>query len=150
MTPVHSPSYFVVRGIAALALLTAMAACSSNNNNSTSTTPTTPVNLTTETFTGTVNSGGNDFKTFTVTQAGELDITLTQVGPPATISVGLGLGQPSAGTCQFTIPNAYGTVQAGSTPQISGTANAGQFCVEVYDVGNIQAPITYTVTVVHP
>jgi hypothetical protein len=127
--------------------LLAGAACSSNNN--TPTTPSQTITLTTDTFSGTVPVGGSDFHTFNVAQSGELDVTLTAAGPPATISMGLGVGSLVSNACQL-ITGAFGTFQAGSTAQISGTAGAGTFCVMVYDVGNQAASINYTVSVAHP
>ena len=42
------------------------------------------------------------------------------------------------------------TAVPGPAPQLSGTATvSGDFCVAVYDVGNLVEPVTYTVTVLH-
>ncbi len=41
-------------------------------------------------------------------------------------------------------------MQAAATPQLSGVSTAGTLCVNVYDIGNQTAPVTYTVTVAHP
>lgn len=111
--------------------------------------PPTPVTLTPETFTGTVEPGSSDSHGFTVAQAGEVDVTLTAAGPPATIFMGLAVGVPSGSMCQ---PLSGGTVstQAGTTPQLVGSANPGAYCVIVYDIGNQTATVTYSVTVAHP
>jgi len=37
-----------------------------------------------------------------------------------------------------------------TTAQLSGTTSAGTLCVQVYDIGNQTAPVSYTVTVTHP
>lgn len=47
------------------------------------------------------------------------------------------------------LANAYLTTQAGTAPQLSGSAGAGSYCVVVYDVGNQTGPISYAVTVNH-
>jgi hypothetical protein len=123
------------------------AACNSNSGPTTSPAPSAP--SVTETFTGTVPVGGSDSHQFVVAQGGEVDVTLTAAGPPATIFMGIGLGAPSTATC----PHTFGelrSVQAG--PNIAGNVflNAGTYCVDVFDVGNQAVPVTYTVTVAHP
>ena len=125
--------------------------CGGNSNDSTTaaTAPTLTAAATTESFTGTVSVAGNDFHPFTVATAGAtLSVTLTAAGPPTTIFTGLGLGAYDAPTCTL-FSNAYLTTQAGTAPQLSGTAGAGSYCVVVYDVGNQTGPITYAVTVSH-
>lgn len=131
-----------------VALALTVSACSGSN--STSTSLTTPAAATiTETFTGTVQSGfGVDFHNFTVAQSGALSVTLTAAGPPATILMGIGLGTPSASTCAV-ITGDSTILPASVTPQLSGTVTAGSYCVQIYDVGNAGAPVTYSVTVVH-
>ena len=135
----------------ALALVLTTAACdNSGPNTSTSNSTTSPsATLRTETFTGTVAVGSSDFQSFTAAQAGEVDVTLIAAGPPSTIFMGLGVGTPSGSTCAL-FTGASVNTQAGAMAQLAGTVNAGLYCVEVYDVGNQIAPITYTVTVAHP
>jgi hypothetical protein len=38
---------------------------------------------------------------------------------------------------------------AGTSAQLTGTLDAGSYCVMVYDAGNQTAPVTYAVTVNH-
>ena len=130
----------------------ATAGCSNSSTDTTSTTtsttaPTSP--LVTENFSGTVQPGGNDANSFTVTSNNAaITLDLTSAGPPATISMGFGIGQTVAGSCQL-LSGGYGTYQASTTPQLSGTIPTGTYCVMVYDVGNQAAAITYTVVVQH-
>jgi len=139
------------RLVCGLAVVVA-SACGGNSDNSATATPSAPTPTTaasTESFTGTVSVAGNDFHPFTVATAGAtLSVTLTAAGPPATIFTGLGLGAYDAPTCTL-FSNAYLTTQAGSAPQLSGSAGAGSYCVVVYDVGNQTGPLTYAVTVSH-
>jgi hypothetical protein len=130
-----------------LALTATMAACTgSNSPTATVATPTAPTS--TETFPGTVQVGGVSFSPFNVSQAGTVTVTLTAAGPPSTIWMGLGIGTPSATTCA--VIQADSTItQAGATAQLSGTLTAGSYCVQVYDIGNQVAPVTYSVTVAH-
>lgn len=101
-----------------------------------------------ETFSGTLGVQGAGLATFTVNQGGQVNITLVSAGPPATITVGLGVGTPAvANTCSL-LSNT--PAQAGSAPQLAGPLNAGTYCVEVYDVGNVVNTIQWTITVAHP
>jgi hypothetical protein len=124
--------------------------CSNSSNDSSLTLPTVPTSpLVTENFSGTVQVGSNDSKPFTVTSTGfQITVDLTSAGPPATIAMGIGVGTYVGGTCQLSAGGST-TTSAGSTPQLTGTINAGQFCFMVYDVGNQSAPITYTAVVNH-
>ncbi|HKB11277.1 MAG TPA: hypothetical protein VKD69_11495 [Vicinamibacterales bacterium] len=103
-------------------------------------TPTIP-----ETFTGTVLPLGNSMNTFTVQQVGGIQVSLTNVSPPA--SVGIGVGTPSGANCLL-LDNL--TVVAGPNAQMSGTATVtGNFCVSVFDPGNLVESVNYTVVVLH-
>jgi hypothetical protein len=142
------------RVLAALTVLTVCvtsllsSSCDNSGSDSGSTTaPTTPI--VTENFTGTVDPSGVSINQFTVTNSGyQVNVILTAAGPPTTIYEGLGVGSYANGTCTL-LTNGSALVQAGSTAQLSGTVNAGAYCVEVFDAGNQTAQITYAVTVTH-
>jgi hypothetical protein len=137
-----------MRRVIPLALLMALATVACDNGSSTPV-PTSPSTLTTETFSGTVAVGSSDFHTFAATQGGTVSVTLNAAGPPATIFMGLGIGTPSSSTCAL-LSGATADTQAGTTSQLSGTLDAGSYCVEVFDVGNETTPVNYSVTVAHP
>ncbi|MBI3494247.1 MAG: hypothetical protein HY047_21070 [Acidobacteria bacterium] len=126
--------------------------CGQTTDTTSSTTSTTAPTTapTTENFTGTVAVGGSDVHPFNVLLAnGQLNIILTAAGPPPTIQMGLAVGTYSASTCTI-FQNGSVTTAAGATAQLAGTAvNAGTYCVQVSDVGNQSAPVTYAVTVIH-
>lgn len=132
----------IIAAVVAAGLTLVMAACSD---------PTPPVAPTpvpatiTEVFTGTLLVSGNNMIPFTVQQVGALKVSLTIVDPPA--ELGLGIGTPSTGVCTaFQSAN----VVPGGPPVLSGTATvSGNFCVSIYDIGNMVAPVNYTVTVQH-
>jgi hypothetical protein len=130
------------------ALLTA--GCSNTADNTASTLPTAPSSpLVTNNFSGTVQVGSSDSNPFTVTSDGfQITVDLTSAGPPATITMGVGIGSIAAGTCQLLSGGSTQT-PAGPTPQLNGNIPAGQYCLMVYDVGNQSGPITYTVVVNH-
>src|SRR5262245_45182931 len=141
-------------GATALAAAVAVAAaCGGSSDAQTVTAPTGTV--VTETFMGSVQPpvagmAQFDSHSFTVTVGGNaVNITLVSAGPPATIKMGLGIGNPSStGTCSLLTNGAIETA-AGSTAQLSGSTNAGTFCVVVFDTGNVLQPVSYTVTVAH-
>ena len=98
-----------------------------------------------ETFTGTLLTLGANTQQFTVQQVGGLKVSIISVDPSA--AVGIGVGTPSGGSC-LVLTNL--TAVAGPGAQLSGTATVpGTFCVEVYDVGNLVEPVSYTVSVLH-
>jgi len=125
----------------AVAAALAFAAC--GGSGTTTTNPNAPT--TTDTFTGTLAAGGVDAHTFAVTQAGALTVTLTTLSPQSTITVGLGLGQPSGTTCSLLSTD--NTAKMGSVEQT--TLDVGSYCVAIYDLGNVQGSDTYTLTVNH-
>jgi hypothetical protein len=137
---------------AALAVLVAaalFAAGCSNSSNSSPTVTAPSTNPTTEIFGGTVPTGGSDMHTFSVTLSnGQLNVILTAAGPPSTIYEGLGIGTPSGSSCSL-FTNGSIVTPAGTTAQLSGQAQAGSYCVVVYDVGNQSGDIMYSVTVTH-
>ncbi len=133
--------------LAALILGVTAAACGSSSSDSTPTGPTATV--TTENFTGSVDPSGKTFNQFTVTlSGGQVNVTLTSAGPPSTIYMGLGVGTYSDPNCTL-LTNGSVITQAGTTAQLSGTLNAGSYCVMVYDAGNQVATVNYAVTVNH-
>jgi hypothetical protein len=137
----------VRRGACLLVALALGAAACGSSSSSSSTTPTTPT--TTDTLTGTVPLKGSDFKPFTVTATGEVDVTLTAAGPPSTITMGIGIGTPGSAGCTL-IANASTLTAPGSSPQVTGIMTPGTYCVLVYDVGNQTDAVSWTATVVHP
>jgi hypothetical protein len=120
-------------------------ACSNDSSTPATTAPSPTM---TETFNGTVGVAAGNFHNFTVAQDGTVSVTLTAATPPPTIFMGVGIGTPSSSTCALISGDTTAT-PAGPTAQLSGTLNAGTYCVEVFDVGNDTAPVTYSVTVVH-
>ena len=144
-----------MKRLAVIALAAAAAACGGSSTSSPSTVVANAT-VTTETFTGTLNppvNGVFDLKShnFTVTSGGgNINITLVSAGPPSTIKLGVGLGNPSTtGTCSL-IPGFSVETAASTTAQIPASgAPAGAYCVAVGDTGNVGTTVTYTITVAH-
>ena len=135
---------FRIRGwgfVVALALLPA--ACGDDNP-----TPTTPSNSSsprTEGWSSVVAPGGQSSRSFTVNNAGTITVTLTLAG--ATLGLGVGVPRTTGGGCRLGVSvNAAG----GSTPQLSAQADAGQYCVQVYDLGTLTDPVPFELKIEHP
>jgi hypothetical protein len=138
----------ITRAALVAALTLGAAACGGGNSPSTLSTSPTPT-IISEDFTGTVAISGNDVHAFTVAlSGGQVNAILTAAGPPSTIYMGLGIGTPSGSTCAL-LTNGAVVTPAGTAAQLTGTLNAGSYCVMVFDAGNQTAPVTYAVTVNH-
>lgn len=123
--------------------------------------PTTVVapTVTTETLSGTLSCCFNsDFKTITVAQTGNIDFALSALsvnGTPSTISMNLGIGLPSGTTCALLTGGAItapaGTPGSVGIAELAGGIQAGTYCLQVSDVGNVpaNATVNYTITVSH-
>jgi hypothetical protein len=134
----------------ALVLIAAVAAACGGSDASPSVV-TTAATVTTETFTGTLQVGTQKVHTFTVSTPGAISITMTAAGPPATITMGLGLGNPDAsGNCIFISGATTQAVASTTTPHLSGSlTSSGAYCVAIADIGNAAGPITYSIAVSH-
>ena len=138
-----------------LTLLTAIG-CSKDTPTSPTTTTTTTTTTTvaapaySEDWTDTVPVGGARFYSFTVTQYGTVNVSLTSVSGqyvPSTVTLGLGLGTPDAETCPATTSV---STQSGAGPQLTGTYEPGVYCVRVSDVGNLFGAAQFSLTVAYP
>lgn len=134
------------RRVLLLCVLALAAAGCDDASTATSPTVTSPV---TESFNGQFFPGGTAARAFTAASAGTVSITLTQVGPPADVVVGLGVGIPqSTGTgCLLTQVIQTG---ASAAPQLTVPVDAGTYCVRLHDTGSLTAAVTFNVTIVRP
>ena len=110
-------------------------------------TPTTPTATTTSpataTWTGIVGPGGTVSRSFDTTLAGTLTVTLMSSDAP----LGLGIGVPrnvNAG-CRLTISQVDAPGLSLSIP-----ADAGSYCVQVFDDGSVVKQSSFSVQIVHP
>jgi hypothetical protein len=101
---------------------------------------------TSQTFTGVLSASGSVVQQVNVVGSGEFDLTLTSLTPQTTITVGLGIGQPTNGTCGLlsSIENA----KVGSLVALSVVP--GSYCVVIYDIGNVQGSDSFMLTATHP
>ena len=128
-----------------LAAAVSVAGCDNDLDN----TPDPDPPLTTETFTGTLNVNGAAVHVVTISAAGTMSATLTEVAPDNTIAVGFALGvwNNTTSTCQHVIPN-DNAVQGDVLP--GNVSGPGQVCARIYDTGKLTGPITYGISVTHP
>ena len=125
-------------------LVIALCAAGCGDDN-TPTTPSGTSTTTSENWSGVVAPGGQSSRSFTVNSSGTVTITLTAAG--ATLGLGVGLPRVSGGGCRLGVSvNAAG----GSSPQISTAADAGQYCVQVYDLGTLRDPVGFALKIDHP
>ena len=131
-----------------LVLALALGAAACDNQISTPTNPTTPVNMTTESFSGSLTPNGAVTYFYNVSQAGSLTATILSLSPDNTITVGLAIGTWNGATCQTVIVNE----RAPQGATVSGNAsNAGSLCVRIYDPsGTVLATTKFELVVVHP
>jgi len=131
----------------AFAMTVALASGACNLLNDVTSPDTSSPSSSSETFGGTVGVQGSSRSTFTVAQQGTVTVTLSAVSP--SVAMGLGIGTPNGATaCAMT--SSTTTALAGPTPQLTVTQAPGNYCVNVYDVGNVTASVTYSVVVAHP
>ena len=120
--------------------------------------------LQTETFTGTLQPLGTDFKTFTIAFAqAPTDVSVTvnslstvaSATPVTGVTIGVGFGVVSGSTCSMQIQTPTATLsQELFAPN---GANAGTYCVQIFDCptgtsncsSTLTEAVTYTMTVKH-
>jgi hypothetical protein len=118
------------------------AACGSD---STPTAPTNTSSTVTENWSSVLAPAGASTRSFTVRAAGAIVVTLTGAG--TTVGLGVGLPRTSGGGCRLGVAV---NAEPGTTPQISTQADAGQYCVQVYDLGTVTDPMGFALKIEHP
>ena len=136
-----------------LAAAHAATGCSGDSSTSSLTpTSTGTGTVVTESFSGSIGQNGVAIHTFTVNSSGNTLLAgFTSLAPSSITALGIGLGSwdGTTSTCSLNLTqNDAG--HTGSTA-ISGTANAGSYCLRVYDGANIGAGVTasYSAQVQH-
>ena len=80
-----------------------------------------------------------------------MTIELTSVEPLATMALGVGIATWDGANCGTTPISKNDNARAG-VAALNGTATAGNYCVTVYDSGNVPDgwTVSFAVQVVHP
>lgn len=133
------------RYIGPLAVLLAAIACGSAE------TPIEPAQVfeqKTEIYTGSIVSGGSTAFHFPVQNPGDIRVSITQLSPVSTLTMGIWLGawDPATETCPNQLATNSATLNVIFTGSPSGPA---EYCVAIYDVGNLQSAAEFTLTVTH-
>ena len=117
-----------------------------------STGPTAPTNTiaspATETFSSLLAVKGTASRSFSTHNRGTISVTLTSTSPAGTV-VGVGVGIPRIGNTGCNLTTSVNTA-AGSGAQISVTAETGDYCVQIYDLGTLSAQLAFTLSFTHP
>ncbi len=113
----------------------------------TSPSTTTSASPATFTFASLIGPRRSAARTFTTSVAGTITVTLSSLGDPDKV-IGLGVGV-SAGTAPCSLATSVLTGPA-STAQIAVSADAGSYCVQVWDPGVLTRETPFELTVVHP
>lgn len=125
----------------ALSAVIMLAGCGGDD---TPTTPSNPSGTMTENWSSVVAPGGASTRSFTLNSSGTIVVTLT-AGP--TVGLGVGLPRTTGGGCRLGVSV---NASPGTTPQINTQADAGQYCVQVYDLGTLTDPIGFALKIEHP
>jgi hypothetical protein len=131
-----------------VSLLLAVAVAGCNNSTTTvSPTVTTSASPATITFTSQLAVRGSATRSFTMSTAGTVKVTLATLGN-GSLSAGLGVGVPVTGTpCSLAQSLVTGP---GDSPQVVTTADAGTYCVQLYDAGSLTEDTAFSITIEHP
>jgi len=129
--------------IVACTLALSAAACGAD------TTPTSPTETVTEDYSGTLAPSGTNTHTFTVRASGTLTVILNSVAPLSTLAIGVSIGSWDGTNCTVLAANPNARAST-TTAALSGSANQANFCLQVYDSGNLTGEITYAIQVTHP
>jgi hypothetical protein len=90
---------------------------------------------------------GSTTRSFTMSAAGTVKLTLSTLGNGSAVAgIGIGVGATGA-PCSLAQSVVTGP---GSEPQVVASADAGTYCVEVYDTGTLLEDTPFSLAVEHP
>jgi hypothetical protein len=102
----------------------------------------------TVTFASSITPAGTATRSFEASTAGTVSITLTDLSAGAVeTALGLGILATDRSGCKFA---QIVRVLAGETPHITAQVDAGDYCVSLWDVGNITRNETFSMRIQHP
>lgn len=135
------------RFLAVFAALVASIACGAT----TPTEPTTPApvyELKTSNFTGKLTTGGAAGFPFTVVNPGDISLSITELAPVNTLTMGLVLGSWDAVATTCTQQRSTSTATVNLVFSASPSA-PGEYCVGIFDVGNVQVSTDFVLKVTY-
>ena len=113
------------------------------------TTPTPDPTTTTVTFASNLAMGGSSTRSFEVTRAGTVSVTLVSVGGSTTLKVGLGVGIPLADGSGCVLSRSVETA-SGNTAQLELNVDIGKYCLQIYDPGTLTSVVAFSINLVYP
>jgi hypothetical protein len=113
------------------------------------TTPTPDPTTTTVVFSSNLAMGGASARSFDVTRAGIVSVTMTMVGNSTTLKAGLGVGIPLADGSNCVLSRSVETV-AGTTAQLELSVDIGKYCVQIYDPGTLTSVVPFSINLIYP
>ena len=130
--------------ILAVTLVSAMAASCGDDNTTTTSPSTSP---TTMTFASHLSVAGATTRSFTTSTSGTIKVTLSSLGNGSQVA-GIGIGVPATSApCSLAMSTVTGP---GSDAQIVASADAGVYCVQVYDAGRLTGDLEFSMKVEYP
>lgn len=144
---------FSKRLLPALVCASALAAAACGKDSSTTTSPTTTTTTTsTELFSGTLSPKGSTFYSFSVTNAGDVAVTLaslasSRIGPALPVGLTVGIGVPSGFGCSTT---SSVVASPGLTAQLTASgAKDNIYCINLSDPGVLSGDTLFVIRIVH-
>src|SRR5688572_32321621 len=113
------------------------------------TTPTPEPTTTTVTFASNLAMGGSSSRSFEVTRAGIVSVTLVSVGNSTTLKVGLGVGIPFADGSGCVLSRSVEAI-AGTTAQLELNVDIGKYCLQIYDPGTLTSVVPFSLNLIYP
>jgi hypothetical protein len=113
------------------------------------TTPIPPPTTTTVVFSSNLAMGGSSSRSFEVTRAGVVSVTLVNVGNSTTLKAGIGLGIPLADGSGCVLSRSVETL-SGTTAQLELSVDIGKFCLQIYDPGTLNGVVPFLIHLVYP
>lgn len=137
------------RAIFPLVFCLVLATVPACGNDSTSPDTGTATGTLTEAFASVLQERGSATRSFNVAKAGTVSIQLLSLSQSGAI-MALGWGTFSGTTCTITKSVQTAANSASNSPQIAGDLNAGDYCVKISDVGNLNTIATFTIYITKP
>ena len=116
--------------------------------NTSATPPTTTASPTAgDVFLSTVGPQGTSTHELPIAFNGSTTVSLTGAGATNVNTIGVGFGVWDGVTCRL---NTFVTSAPAVNPLITVTVDPGNYCVTAADVGQLTAPIIFSITTIHP
>jgi hypothetical protein len=122
------------------------ALCAACEDTATTTTPTSTTPPTTQNFADTLSVNGGKTFEFSTTSRGTVTATLTSLDPQGAV-IGVSLGTWNGLFCQQICVKDDATQGLAMSCTATGVGN---YCLRVYDAGQLKGPAAFSVDVLHP